>query len=186
MPTPPPRALPRGPGGGRGRGPYRHHDRPRPAASTSHASAASSVAAAEVATGPREVELSLPISIKDFSAAIGIKIPQLLGYCLREKLPYAITSTIDDEDHAQLIGLAFGKEVKVKERKDEEADLLAFAAVNVFQLAKPDTDALRAFADVDSIGGVGALLAGEFDKRGGLFAGSGGRKHGGAVRLSIR
>ena len=41
------------------------------------------------------------------------------------------------------------------------------------------------FADIDGVGGIRALPAGEFDERGGLVAGSGGFKHGGAVRPSI-
>ena len=58
-------------------------------------------------------------------------------------------------------------------------------AVNVFERAKPDTDSLRPFADIDGVGGIGALLPGKFDERGGLVASGCGFKHGGAVRPSI-
>ncbi len=116
--------LPLGPragGGRRGSGP-RGGGRRSPA--PAHAAAAPTPAAPEAPAGPREAEIALPISVKDFSAAIGVKIPQLLGMFLKHKIAASINSSIDDESVAQFVGLEFGVEVKVRERKNEETEFL--------------------------------------------------------------
>ena len=49
--------------------------------------------------------------------------------------------------------------------EDAQADLLAFGALDVLELAEAHLHAARAVADVDGVGGVGAGVRGALDER---------------------
>ena len=67
-----------------------------------------------------------------------------------------------------------------------QADLLALGAADVLERAEAHPDRGRAVADIDRVGGVGAVAAGLVDEGGDLVAGGSGIEHGDAVRPSGR
>ena len=58
-----------------------------------------------------------------------------------------------------------------------QANLLAFGSLHILQDAEADFHAGRCIADVESIGGIGAGLAGRFDETGGAAFRLRNRKH---------
>ncbi len=75
---------------------------------------------------PTNVEISLPISIKDLSASIGIKVNLLLGKLIEiGAMGVTINSSITDQDTVELLATEFKRELKFKETKDVETSVIA-------------------------------------------------------------
>lgn len=73
---------------------------------------------------PEEVSVTLPISVKEISNALGIKAAALLRFLLLHGMHANINSFLD-KDQIELIGIEFQRTVNVKEEKNIEKDLIA-------------------------------------------------------------
>ncbi|MCU0724453.1 MAG: translation initiation factor IF-2 [Planctomycetes bacterium] len=76
-------------------------------------------------SGP--VEITLPVSVKDLSSALGVKVPDILRVLLQNGVKANINARLD-QDTVDVIALEFGREVKVRtEVAAEEAFLTNIA-----------------------------------------------------------
>jgi translation initiation factor IF-2 len=76
-------------------------------------------------TGP--VEITLPVSVKDLSSAMGVKVPDILRILLQNGVKANINARLD-KDTVDVIALEFGREVKARtEVAAEEAFLTNIA-----------------------------------------------------------
>ncbi len=83
--------------------------------------------AAAPVTPAGPVEITLPISVKDLSFALGVKIPDILRVLLQNGVKANINARLD-QDTVDVLALEFGREVKVRtEVAAEEAFLTDIA-----------------------------------------------------------
>ncbi len=72
---------------------------------------------------PEEAIVELPVTVRTFSSAIGVKVKDIIGYLMRKGERVSINTTLERQ-MAEEIGLEFGVEVEFKEAPDVE-DYLA-------------------------------------------------------------
>lgn len=90
---------------------------------------------------PTNVEISLPITIKDLSAQIGIKVNLILGKLMElGVIGVNINSSVADQDTVELLASEFDREVKFKATTDVETSVIA----EFEQQDKPEDLSIRA------------------------------------------
>ncbi|MBN1417761.1 MAG: translation initiation factor IF-2 [Planctomycetes bacterium] len=72
---------------------------------------------------PTQVEVTLPITVKEFSSLTGIRVNEILRQLLLNKVPGVTANSHIDPDWVELIGAEFGVEVKIAEKRDLEAPI---------------------------------------------------------------
>jgi len=125
----PPRGPIRGPirqGPGGGRGPHRpmhmHHGRRGPGPVRSGGPAQPTQVPAD--RPKKKIEVTVPITVKEFSSQSGIKVPDLI----RKLMSLGVMATINNslkEEEVGLLGIEFGQEIVVKKAVDAGDSLLA-------------------------------------------------------------
>jgi translation initiation factor IF-2 len=71
-----------------------------------------------------KIPISLPISVRSFSEAIGRKVGEVLLRLLGHGMPQATINSGIDPDLAELVALEFGKELDIKRSADVEQNLI--------------------------------------------------------------
>ncbi|GIW70707.1 MAG: hypothetical protein KatS3mg102_0249 [Planctomycetota bacterium] len=76
---------------------------------------------------PSEVSISPPVTIKDLSAALGVRVPDIIRYLMRQGRMMRQNDVVDEE-LALEIGLEFGIDVHIKKKAEAEELLADLAA----------------------------------------------------------
>jgi len=81
------------------------------------------IAAPTAPQRPSQVEVTLPITVKEFSSVTGIRVSEILRQLLLNKVPGVTANSHIDPDWVELIGAEFDVEVKIAEKRDLEAPI---------------------------------------------------------------
>jgi len=100
---------------------------------------------------PTNIEVSLPITIKDLSAALGLKVNLILGKLIgMGVMGVNINASVTDQDTVELLANEFDREVKFKETKDVETSVIAeFEQLDAPEDLKPRAPVVTFLGHVD-------------------------------------